>query len=132
MPLFFKKPQSRKLAPVARFRLKSLSQHRLMREIVTDHPVVPGQFRPVDEIGKPRKKTGGNGRCVRRGIKNDPAVSREIGFDPTVRVTRTHNVIAAQFVELTRQEAVYFARRNTQRSEERRVGKECRSRWSPY
>ena len=27
---------------------------------------------------------------------------------------------------------IFIDRRNTQRSEERRVGKECRSRWSPY
>ena len=26
----------------------------------------------------------------------------------------------------------FFARRSYNRSEERRVGKECRSRWSPY
>ena len=31
---------------------------------------------------------------------------------------------------LTKQE--YIIRRLTDRSEERRVGKECRSRWSPY
>ena len=28
--------------------------------------------------------------------------------------------------------AVYLHRREKERSEERRVGKECRSRWSPY
>ena len=29
-------------------------------------------------------------------------------------------------------EVVYDSRKVTKRSEERRVGKECRSRWSPY
>ena len=29
-------------------------------------------------------------------------------------------------------EAVYFKSKSMRRSEERRVGKECRSRWSPY
>ena len=33
---------------------------------------------------------------------------------------------------LDRDELVHVVCRNTTRSEERRVGKECRSRWSPY
>ena len=28
--------------------------------------------------------------------------------------------------------ALYDSEKNAERSEERRVGKECRSRWSPY
>ena len=30
------------------------------------------------------------------------------------------------------QDSLFFIRANRSRSEERRVGKECRSRWSPY
>src|SRR2546422_3736202 len=43
-----------------------------------------------------------------------------------VRVGRPHRAVGAE-LDLTR---VGDARR--ERSEERRVGKECRSRWSPY
>ena len=34
--------------------------------------------------------------------------------------------------ELTNDEIKYFVDAYVNRSEERRVGKECRSRWSPY
>ena len=40
-----------------------------------------------------------------------------------------------QLVNNEKDEALLFAKRifiETTRSEERRVGKECRSRWSPY
>ena len=37
-----------------------------------------------------------------------------------------------QFNKRNPQEKVYLHFDNTGRSEERRVGKECRSRWSPY
>ena len=43
---------------------------------------------------------------------------------PDPRVTRLHPDAARAFEQA---DAVY-----TERSEERRVGKECRSRWSPY
>ena len=41
------------------------------------------------------------------------------------------NNISLQKLGLTRQTAVETLK-SSQRSEERRVGKECRSRWSPY
>src|SRR3712207_9296870 len=52
-------------------------------------------------------------------------------------VTRDGALVARHENELSRSTDVaahpeFADRRRTQRSEERRVGKECRSRWSPY
>ena len=45
----------------------------------------------------------------------------------------TENTSFLEELEKTAKEAyVPIIRREMQRSEERRVGKECRSRWSPY
>ena len=46
--------------------------------------------------------------------------------DPTV------NALQRRTAELLGKEAALFVPTGTMRSEERRVGKECRSRWSPY
>src|SRR5882762_12000909 len=52
------------------------------------------------------------------------------GALPTLRFPRLLQLALAQLGgEL---EAVVEVARDAQRSEERRVGKECRSRWSPY
>ena len=41
------------------------------------------------------------------------------------------SLMAKRLIEMKRYRGAFVAPRN-QRSEERRVGKECRSRWSPY
>ena len=50
--------------------------------------------------------------------KDDPEFNREL--------TELYNEYAG------RPSRLYYAERMSRRSEERRVGKECRSRWSPY
>ena len=48
--------------------------------------------------------------------------------------TATPEKIAKAFLERDRSQIDYYKEitKNMPRSEERRVGKECRSRWSPY
>ena len=62
----------------------------------------------------------------RRGI-SDPAVLRAMD-----EVPREHFVEAAFAEAAYADRAMPIACGQTIRSEERRVGKECRSRWSPY
>ena len=47
----------------------------------------------------------------------------------TVRETKA---LAKKFVRYKEGAELYSMVQTSQRSEERRVGKECRSRWSPY
>ena len=47
-------------------------------------------------------------------------------------LNRTVREVFAKLDKLTRPEAVLASNTSSLRSEERRVGKECRSRWSPY
>src|SRR2546427_12364887 len=56
---------------------------------------------------------------------NDTATDRRIAAIPSIHMS------APELVEKYPQPA-QLARRLSRRSEERRVGKECRSRWSPY
>src|SRR5256885_4286936 len=60
---------------------------------------------------------------VARGAKGRPVIIRtfDIGGDKKV-----------PYLDLPREENPFLGYRGVRRSEERRVGKECRSRWSPY
>src|SRR5229473_7780185 len=53
------------------------------------------------------------------------AILRLLGIDRGVVALTKSDLVDAETLELARAEA-------EERSEERRVGKECRSRWSPY
>ena len=88
-----------------------------MREVVANHPVVPGQLRPIRELREPGVKARLNSGSVRCGIEDDPTGSREIGFDPAVGVAGADDVVSAKFVEFSRQEAVDFTCRNAQSSQ---------------
>src|SRR2546425_11065742 len=73
------------------------------------------------------------GKRLRFSLTDNSGHEREIrlktnGLDPIPRVQ-----IGAQTIELARPLAWYeYLWMAIPRSEERRVGKECRSRWSPY
>src|SRR3989454_2658035 len=55
------------------------------------------------------------------------------GHDPTVAATRLDTTAFFQFIRSYKARfRANVARTPAERSEERRVGKECRSRWSPY
>src|SRR2546422_3739942 len=57
-----------------------------------------------------------------RALRNDVAHAR-LNLDP---------VDAVRYLELATRLVAVIGRDSDDRSEERRVGKECRSRWSPY
>src|SRR2546427_12890886 len=73
-------------------------------EIVLNHSVVPGQAKRFEFVE----------REAEQPVGEEPGL-RELLQDPSLSGTAT-----AEEVEFLK------------RSEERRVGKECRSRWSPY
>src|ERR1035437_465741 len=54
--------------------------------------------------------------------------------DKLEQITRDHSLLQEQIDSgiITNEQAKLSANKNLVRSEERRVGKECRSRWSPY
>ena len=51
--------------------------------------------------------------------------------EETIKMKAAAPYLAASSVE-QRNKALLLVAENLRRSEERRVGKECRSRWSPY
>src|SRR6266581_9812652 len=67
-----------------------------------------------------------------------PSLNRPYGLQDYHEQTQSLPIIAMVYVEVgvEAQEALrevrYVADLANERSEERRVGKECRSRWSPY
>src|ERR1035438_8159059 len=50
----------------------------------------------------------------------------------TMAVIKASGISAQEFLEILSCVQITASVYNSQRSEERRVGKECRSRWSPY
>src|SRR3989454_8766323 len=66
------------------------------------------------------------------GPKPDSA-KKDLPWKPFAEVTKDARVLTGMFTAYLKRENVYLALKPEQlRSEERRVGKECRSRWSPY
>ena len=69
--------------------------------------------------------------------KVQKAMSGSMGFDPNVDVVMGHEfcaevIDAGSSTSVTEGQRVCSLPLAFKRSEERRVGKECRSRWSPY
>ena len=60
-------------------------------------------------------------------IGNVPQVRRENNFGEYAE-----EAVIVEEQPKVKKENPHFLEANTLRSEERRVGKECRSRWSPY
>ena len=65
--------------------------------------------------------------------KKEQAVERALteGYEKYYRLAYSYVHNEADALDIV-QEAAYKAILKSDRSEERRVGKECRSRWSPY
>src|ERR1035437_3380533 len=61
-------------------------------------------------------------------------IMQDIGIIPEVRIeiARSHRVTRSETVKVAMRPTVRLRDGYLDRSEERRVGKECRSRWSPY
>src|SRR3712207_566873 len=92
-----------------------------------NHALKPhGLWFPVDVSTASRATLGGmagNNSCGTRSIRYGTMRDNVIAIDALMADGR-----ALRFGPVARAEAM----RNARRSEERRVGKECRSRWSPY
>ena len=70
---------------------------------------------------------------VQRAHKRTLVWDRERTYELFKRYQQNHDPeIRDELVEMYLNLVEYLARRFKSRSEERRVGKECRSRWSPY
>ena len=71
-----------------------------------------------------------------REIKAGQRTAPDISNLPAVRHGREREALIAPYVQSLEQGMVpnddLYVRNERYRSEERRVGKECRSRWSPY
>src|SRR2546421_9144598 len=67
----------------------------------------------------------GSGAQIRQMARSTPPpqILRQIMEDPTFQTNRQFDITKGQR---------YLGSASEERSEERRVGKECRSRWSPY
>src|SRR5580692_5554348 len=85
-----------------------------MDEIVIDDPFAPGKLKPVPIEGEPREKCVSFSISRRSGIESDPAVTGEIGFDPSVSVAGADDVVAAEVVVFTRQKSADVTRRDSQ------------------
>ena len=77
------------------------------------------------------EQEGEKGLQLMEELEHDPSaqVPEEVQrrAEKTIRKTQNHDVLRA-----AHDFQVPYQRRHAHRSEERRVGKECRSRWSPY
>src|SRR6266850_4044107 len=72
------------------------------------------------------------GNVFRRAFSLVASPGEEVLDRALVHELREQIVIGPLTLECSPATEVAGVRRNTKRSEERRVGKECRSRWSPY
>src|SRR2546427_11501374 len=81
------------------------------------------------QLGKPAPKIQGTSVDARPGTKSPPPSNAAPRPEERVLVAFGDSLTAGLGVS---PEEAYPARLQEKRSEERRVGKECRSRWSPY
>src|ERR1700730_11842636 len=85
-----------------------------MNEIVIDDPLARGDRNPAQIQGQPREESVSLSISRRSGIESDPAVSREIGSHPGVRMAGADNVVAAEVVVFTRQKSANVTRGDSQ------------------
>src|SRR5438477_10095399 len=83
------------------------------------------QHLPVIDGGSERHHAGSENVCRAKLVDVDNTEATDNIWDEPVHLLKIANVIACQL-------AVRFGYFRFAQSEERRVGKECRSRWSPY
>src|SRR5438477_13172456 len=85
---------------------------------------------------KTRVLFGGSSQCSLRQCGSQPSVAPSgvaaLDFSGTLIVTRTYCRPRCQMVTVRKGSFWTHIHSNLRRSEERRVGKECRSRWSAY
>ena len=87
-------------------------------------------YLPGDNLFRPafQQQVDAAVETIRQASAQQPGLHWVVGY-PVLREGRRHS--AAGVFHQGRQVAEYL-KAETTRSEERRVGKECRSRWSPY
>ena len=83
-----------------------------MQEIVVDDPFAPLQLEPIPVVPEAREESRRLLIRRRRGIERQPAVRREIGLHPAVRVAGAHDQVAADVVVFAGQKSVDVARWN--------------------
>src|SRR5271155_1142967 len=105
LALFFAIVMLRAIAPIARGVLEVAREINLVREIVIDDPLAPGELKPVPIQGEPREKSTSFSISRRSGIESDPAIPGEVGFDPGVGVAGANDVVAAEVVVFTGQKS---------------------------
>src|SRR5579862_503078 len=88
-----------------------------MRKIVVDYPLAPVELKPVPIEAYTGEKPALIFIARRCGIKRQPSVSRKIDFHPAVCIAFPDDVIAAEVVVLTRQEAGDVTRRDSDGTE---------------
>src|SRR3984957_17083713 len=102
------------IAPIARGVLEVAREINLVREIVIDDPLAPGELKPVPIQGEPREEATSFSISRRSGIESDPAIRGKIGFDPGVGVAGADNVIAAEVVVFSGQKSADVTRGNSE------------------
>ena len=93
----------------------------------------PAKAKAIEKyLGSDYKVTASMGH-LRDLPKSKMGVDIEHGFEPRyIPVRDKKELISELKKEAKSAKTVYLATDPDRRSEERRVGKECRSRWSPY
>src|SRR5579885_2710745 len=93
-----------------------------MDKIIVHNPVVPLQLEPVPVKSKLRNDSRRLVITRRRRIECGPPVTWEENLDPTMRVARADNVVAANFVVFAWKEAIDIPRWNPDRPHHHRHG----------
>ncbi len=107
-------PLANKLIPIARSSLNVLRKKSLVREVVINNPFIPIELQPVEVHAEAGEETGAGFLARGSGIKGDPTAAGKVGFYPTVSVAGANDIVAADVVEFSGEEAVYFAGGNAQ------------------
>src|SRR5205823_12831848 len=76
--LLLPEPRSRRFSPISRTALQILRQRHLVREVVTNHPITPGDLQPIDVQSHPRQKSFSPFKVGRRRSENLPPITGEI------------------------------------------------------
>src|SRR5262245_54061903 len=111
-------PDARGFAPIARPPLHILREDHLVAEVVAHYPLVPHERHPIRVLFQTRKNPRRPRRSRWRRVEDLPAVAGKIDFHPTVRITGAHDIVATEVVVFAGKEAVDFARRDAEGSQQ--------------